>query len=543
MGNCESNLNSNKLSTKRTFFSVEKEERNEFDTFQNMKTKVKLEFTIEGIETNHKYSINAFFADKQNDIFTTEKVNSHSNIITFNTCYICDYYFERIQYIKIALMKDFSVEGTISATLGSIVGSPNSCFKKQINNSINIIITAQGLRNANSFVDVCLYAKNSFYNFRINSNKISYLIISNGRKIYSSESISDFGKFDIAKIPAALLQDGFTVLFLNSSQKTIGSRNDTIQTFTQGKGDIYLHLSAKGKNILIGNKSKLIKNINFIDYIRNGVTIKLTIGIDYTSSNKSPDDPMSLHFLGGNMNDYEQAIKACGMVVAYYDYNQLFPVYGFGAVIKGQQKPNMCFNVNMKENPEIFTIDNVIKEYQNSFQYLILAGPTNFCPLIKRAIATIKIENDPLKYHILLILTDGIIYDMEETVEALVDASFLPLSVIIIGIGNDHFKEMIELDGDDNPLTNKRGVKRMRDIVQFVPFNKYKYDPNELAAQVLEEVPRQIIEYYSAYKIDPENLQQARINSPAFNNSSIYPSNINSAPQFGYQRNNMYIAN
>ena len=122
-----------------------------------------------------------------------------------------------------------------------------------------------------------------------------------------------------------------------------------------------------------------------------------------------------------------------------------------------------------------------------------------------------------MKYHILLILTDGIIYDMDETVDALVEASFLPLSVIIIGIGNDHFREMIELDGDDNPLISSAGVKRMRDLVQFVPFNKYKYDPNKLAEQVLEEVPRQIIEYYTMNHIEPDDLK----------NRAMYPQNFN----------------
>ena len=77
-----------------------------------------------------------------------------------------------------------------------------------------------------------------------------------------------------------------------------------------------------------------------------------------------PNNPLSLHYLGGNMNDYEQAIKACGMIVAYYNYNQLFSVYCFGAFVKKSQKPNMGFNVNFKRNPEIYTIDNVIKEFR-----------------------------------------------------------------------------------------------------------------------------------------------------------------------------------
>jgi hypothetical protein len=144
--------------------------------------------------------------------------------------------------------------------------------------------------------------------------------------------------------------------------------------------------------------------------------------------------------------------------------------------------------------------------------------------MIRKVIEDIKGENNPLKYHILLILTDGIILDMQKTIDALVEGSFLPLSVIIIGIGNDHFEEMKVLDGDDDPLVSSNGTKRMRDLVQFVPFNKYKYNPEKLAEQVLEEVPRQITEYYTMNNIFPENLSMARIN-----NASMMGKNINNS--------------
>ena len=35
------------------------------------------------------------------------------------------------------------------------------------------------------------------------------------------------------------------------------------------------------------------------------------------------------------MNSYEKAIKSCGDIVAYYDYDQLFPVFGYGAILPG----------------------------------------------------------------------------------------------------------------------------------------------------------------------------------------------------------------
>lgn len=54
---------------------------------------------------------------------------------------------------------------------------------------------------------------------------------------------------------------------------------------------------------------------------------------------------------------------------------------------------------------------------------------------------------------------------MPKTKDLIVDAAEKPLSIIIIGVGTNSFKKMIELDGDDVRLTNSKGVKASRDIV------------------------------------------------------------------------------
>ena len=115
----------------------------------------------------------------------------------------------------------------------------------------------------------------------------------------------------------------------------------------------------------------------------------------------------------------------------------------------------------------------------------------------------IKNEDIKPKYHILMILTDGKIDDTDDTAEELVESSFLPLSVIIIGIGNFDFSFMEELDADEKPLINSKGIQAERDLVQFVPFLKYESNPELLANAVLAEIPRQIIEYYEKNNIDP----------------------------------------
>ena len=62
------------------------------------------------------------------------------------------------------------------------------------------------------------------------------------------------------------------------------------------------------------------------------------------------------------------------------------------------------------------------------------------------------------------------------------------------------------LDADDDPLVDSRGRMSARDLVQFVPYNDYKNDSVELAAQVLEEIPRQIVEFYTQNNMFPDSM-------------------------------------
>ena len=82
------------------------------------------------------------------------------------------------------------------------------------------------------------------------------------------------------------------------------------------------------------------------------------------------------------------------------------------------------------------------------------------------------------------------------------EASVLPLSIIIVGVGNADFSAMEELDGDAVRLTSPMGKAAARDIVQFVPFNNFAragLDSHlsrlHLAREVLAEVPDQFVSF------------------------------------------------
>ena len=472
--------------------------------------KIKLEFSIIN-PSNAIYWIQAKLYDNQVLDYNSEvKTSNVINKLIFEKFLLCEFIFERQQNLIITLKKN-NYQININTTLGSIIGINHCTFKHKINENEYLMIKAENVAQIDESlkIDFSLKEKNSSKNFFV-ENKYLFIITNNSQKLYQSEYIHNNGAFNQINIPIALLKPYYTINFYNSRNQLIATINETLT-------DKYLQKNKPSKLIPINNylflydNSTITKKATFIDYINAGVKIALSIGIDFTGSNGHPLDDGTLHSIkDGKPNDYEKAIISCGNIVAPYDYDQLFQVYGFGAIIKSSisDKASMCFAINLKDNPDIYTIDNVIKTYHDIIKKdkLTFAGPTEFTPIIKKVISRMITKNI-LEYHILMILTDGVIDDLQDTIDILVEASSLPLSVIIIGIGNEDFSKMEILDGDEVPLKSRSGKIRTRDIVQFVPFSKFQNDAKKLSMEVLAEIPRQMIEYFQFKNISPNKLK------------------------------------
>ena len=258
----------------------------------------------------------------------------------------------------------------------------------------------------------------------------------------------------------------------------------------------------KADEIEIDMNVRVFEKLSFIDYLKKGMQIALAISIDFTASNLDISNPKSNHIIKDDeLNNYELAIKNCGQILAYYDYDQVYPVYGFGALVLGNKIVDHCFNVNLNKDPDIRGIFSVLKCYRRCLQNIKLYGPTHFAPMLRNIIKEVKrkmkSQVNYTEYNMLLILTDGDIKDLEETVEEIIIASKLPISIIIIGIGHGPFDKMEALDADVSPLVDKYGRKMDRDIVQFVSFEQHKNDDEVLIREVLSEIPFQIEEYYA----------------------------------------------
>ena len=502
-----------------------------------MEENVSLSIEIKNVDISSEHRVELITKEENKGIsrsksvgFTERKAkNPDDNTIIFQQFFTIPYYFEKQQLLEFRVYFNNNENELIQTSLGSIMGGRGQTLKKKLSNGEDIFIKGNELKKSSKEIvlDIKIQGNN------LVGTKYRYSVVNRGtdqkpdnKKLYDSE-VKGVNKNTFDKNQIVFLSCKIPLMYLNPG----GERNDNLISIEFSDiihrreiGNYQGYFSnIKNSNhleIVLFNNIKAIINCKieshptFISYLRSGINIGLTIGIDFTGSNGHYKDPPSLHYLGGGLNNYESAIRSCGDIVSAYDKEQSFPVFAFGFNFINESLNNFegkytDFNYPINcntENPAIKYIDGVLREYRNFITKIHLAGPTYFSPMINDLIFEVEreIEEGQLyNYHIIMILTDGMIDDMAETKDSLVAASFLPISVIIIGIGNGDFTKMDILDADVSPLYDSTGRKADRDLVQFVPYNQFKNNPQQLAEQVLEEIPRQVVEYFQHKGIEP----------------------------------------
>ncbi|CAH8306079.1 unnamed protein product [Eruca vesicaria subsp. sativa] len=182
----------------------------------------------------------------------------------------------------------------------------------------------------------------------------------------------------------------------------------------------------------------------------------LIVGIDFTKSNEwtgaKSFNRKSLYFIGNNPNPHEQAITIIGRTLAAFDEDSLIPCYGFGdASTHGQD----MFSFN-PEDRLCNGFEEMLCRYTEIVPQLKLAGPTSFAPIIDMAMTIVAQSGG--QYRVLVIIADGQVTrsvgtetgqlstQEQNTVEAIAQASKLPLSIVFVGVGDGPWDIMREFD-------------------------------------------------------------------------------------------------
>ena len=170
----------------------------------------------------------------------------------------------------------------------------------------------------------------------------------------------------------------------------------------------------------------------------------LIIGVDFTKSNqwtgKDTFGGQCLHSLtAGGMNPYQRVIDVIARTLEPFDDDKLIPAYGFGDVTTTDKS---VFPFFQDERP-CNGVAEVLARYSELVPHVQMSGPTSFAPLINKAI---DIVQQTRQYHILVIIADGQVTNVDTTAQAVIRATNYPLSIIMVGVGDGPWDTMEEFD-------------------------------------------------------------------------------------------------
>lgn len=274
------------------------------------------------------------------------------------------------------------------------------------------------------------------------------------------------------------LANGFSTSVSSSSSRWSSSRQSSFMSIL-GLGDYQNFCSFEDHFSSFGEVAEACK--------RAGLSrCQLILGVDFSASNewqgRKTFSGNCLHRVipGKILNPYQKVISIIGRTLESFDNDNFIPAFGFGdkttggdAAFSFTTHPSGCHG-----------FAEVLARYERLVPRLTLGGPTSFAPVIRQAIEIVKAR---ACYHILIIIADGQVNEYGPTVDAIIEASFYPLSIVVVGVGDGPWDAMEKFDD--------RIPERQFDNFQFVNYHKVtakRRNPDAcLALHVMMEIPDQ----------------------------------------------------
>ena len=105
-----------------------------------------------------------------------------------------------------------------------------------------------------------------------------------------------------------------------------------------------------------------------------------------------------------------------------------------------------------------------------------------------------------------MVLTNGEIEDIKETINACVRAAVQPMSIILVVLNRNNYVKLRSLECTrQNPLYSA-DLNNFADNIHLVEFEDFVNDTKLLTQKTLAVVPTQIVNYFRGQGIEPDHL-------------------------------------
>ena len=245
------------------------------------------------------------------------------------------------------------------------------------------------------------------------------------------------------------------------------------------------------------------ENDSIFEFIKSGIKLSIFVSMDFSNRKNQQNIKESI-------NNYTKILKGIINQMGIYTDNYKLFYNGYGATLKNFNNSSLLYK-------SIFDIDISEKDFSKINNKDLDKYIESTIPEIKVCISSLirKITKKIYElyktnyYNVLFILAKELTdeNDRQETIDAFIESSYLPLTIIIIGEGKNDLSRMNELFGVHIKVSST-GMDKNRDNIIYINFtNDFRDNVNSMIEFCLREICKQIIGFYKLIKCSPQQIK------------------------------------
>lgn len=510
---------------------------------QNSYSKVHLRFSLTSVDTTLVGFQNIFvllILKENDDEALTEQTEpqKYAEKIIYNKVIEIDYDFTVTQKLKFEIYEKKADNqllfiGDSSITLGKIICSDGQVCKLKVTSQLeshknicDLIVKNDFKMNNRQFIKMGIKAyklkkKKGLWKrnpkIRISRVKEDKIIT-----LYESETANStcevrFNNFNL-RVPdlcdvdfnREFIIECFDFSSKKNKLKLMGEARTTVDRLRVFP-DMDLDKGGKSKGKVQVQEMEIFDQYEFMDFVESGLRLNLTFAVDLTSSNGSPNQPDTLHCIVNKKtpNEYQNAMYSICNALLKYTTDEKIGVYGFGAKPSfpnlTQSQVSQAFPLTGEPDKAFVTgFSELMECYYKAVSSVQMWGPSVLHEVIAKGKEAAKETKDKNieGYHVLVVLTDGELYDFDASAKELKECASLPISVLFVGVGKEDFDNIKQLSRN-----NVTETPPLRECGQFVAMRDYK-DLNILTRDLLSKIPQQVCQYLNQLKKIPSKIKE-----------------------------------